>query len=198
MIYILSELHGVKQNSVAIQEYLDKYHIEDVFIEYFSMYEKEISDYVFKNLPLKSKGHIKYSEDGRLNTNLLLTLKDLAQKDKFKRVVLYATSGVETNSWNDREKGYIKNFKDNYRDVNTLIIGGHAHLTVKGDNTLGHYIKHNHPCEITKLIYKSGFIYNFGKRDVKDFENNNTQKDCKSIFIKKADPIDPKAINSLY
>src|SRR3989344_6392347 len=171
MIYILSEIHGVKENAQAIEYVIRKYNIKSIYIEYYTALEKEVRNFIFNNKPLRSSKFLELSDDGRMYYELLVTLRNLAKEGQIKEAYCYATSKA-TSSWNEREEEYYKEFKKRYEKStlrNCLIIIGNAHAKLlphkqKGIKYIpfGFYLNKKYKIKVVEIIYARGEYYNFG------------------------------------
>src|SRR3989344_7693746 len=171
MIYILSEIHGVKENAQAIEYVIRKYNIKSIYIEYYTALEKEVRNFIFNNKPLRSSKFLELSDDGRMYYELLVTLRNLAKEGQIKEAYCYATSKA-TSSWNEREEEYYKEFKKRYeksRLKDCLVIMGKAHAKLFSykQNVVrylpfAYKVSRGYEVEVIEIVYKKGEYYNFG------------------------------------
>lgn len=181
MVYILAELHGVKQNADAIRYFVNKYKITSVYLEYYPDLELEIQRFVYTSNPITNAQILNFFEDGRMYSELLLTLRKMYKNGEIKKVLCFADSSSE-DGWNSREKAYFKSFKSKYtEEENVLIVVGNLHaikvpfeIENKKAYSFTNLLSKKYEVHIIKLKYLNGRFYNFGIKDFKDYKNKLT------------------------
>ncbi|MDB5190211.1 MAG: hypothetical protein JWN49_537 [Parcubacteria group bacterium] len=171
-LFILGEMHGVKENPDIIYTLFKKFGFRGLSLEW----EPDLKHVAEKYLETGELNFhaIQDSPDGRVTGGHFALLKKLRDEGMLEQFVCF-DGGATGPAWNDRDEAMAKNILANLSDVPTLVVAGNLHaktepLTFDGEadeqHPMGERIQNQIPEVVSgKIEYDSGQFHNYGPRD---------------------------------
>lgn len=171
-LFILGEMHGVKENVDMIYTLFKKFSFRQLALEW----EPELKEVAEKYLESGELDFyaIKDSSDGRITAGHFALLNKLKSEGMLERLVCF-DGGSGGHGWNARDKAMAKNILDNLSDVPTLVVAGNLHaktepITFDDEPDEQHPMGENVRKEIPnvasgRIEYLSGHYHNYGTKE---------------------------------
>lgn len=204
MIYLLAEVHGVRENAIALKHFVDEKNVKNIYLEYFPNMEQEIQNFVYKGASLKSKKILDLSEDGRIYAELLIALRELYLNKLISAVFCYSKSEGK-GDWNKREQDYLKAFEERFNpEESAIVVMGNLHakreqfdLEGKSVTPFGKLLDEKYETKVIRLNYEGGGFYNFGVNKFTNYKDK-LERFEEEYTIKNATPVSKKDLEELY
>lgn len=179
-LFIMGEIHGVKENVDVIYTLFKKFGFRQLALEW----EPELVVVAEKfietgNLDFNS---IQDSPDGRVTAGHFALLKKLKDEGLLDKLICFDSPGA--TSWDERDANMAQNITEHLADSPTLVVAGDLHaevepITLKGDteehHPMGSLVKAQIPrVPSGKIEYLSGSYYNIEPQ--KFLENPEQEK----------------------
>ncbi len=171
-IFILGEMHGVKENAEIIYTLFRQFGFRQLALEWEPEL-REVAENYLETGELDFDA-IKDSPDGRVTAGHFALLKRLKDEGRLDRLVCF-DSGALGASWNHRDEAMAKNIIANLSDVPTLVVAGNHHAQIEPfsfkDETdvqhpMGEQVKKQIPnVSSGKIEYASGQFHNYGTQE---------------------------------
>ncbi len=170
-LFILGEMHGVKENVNIIYTLFKKFGFRRLALEW----EPKLKDVIEKFLESGELNFdtIKDSSDGRITAGHFALIKKLKSEGMLEHVVCF-DEGSEAE-WNKRDLNMARNILANLSDTPTLAVVGNLHAKMEPitfeDETgqqhpMGENIKKGIPTISSgKIEYLTGQFHNFGTQE---------------------------------
>jgi len=177
-LFILGEMHGVKENADIIYTLFKKFGFRQLALEWEPEL-KEVAEKYLESGELDFNA-IKDSPDGRVTAGHFVLLKKLKSEGMLEELVCF-DGGSSGHGWNERDVAMAKNILDNLSDIPTLIVAGNLHAKTEpitfGDepgkqHPMGENIRKEIPNVASgRIEYLSGQYHNYGTKDFSKFSN---------------------------
>lgn len=189
-LFILGEMHGVKENVDIIYTLIKKFGFRTLALEWETSLQQVVERYI-------ETGEIDFdsiqdSPDGRITAGHFALLKKLKEEGLLEKFLCYDGSGEF--DWNARDENMAKNILSELSDSPMLVVAGNLHASVDSitfddepgeRHPMGGQIKTHIPqVPSGKINYESGHYHNFG---VRDFSNDSDNVVLESKFSISAD-----------
>jgi len=171
-LFILGEMHGVKENVNVIYTLFKKFGFRRLALEW----EPKLKAVVDKFLELGELDFdpIKGSPDGRITAGHFALIKKLKSEGMLEQIVCF-DEGSDGADWNKRDLNMSKNILANLSDAPTLVVAGNLHARI-GPMTFDDEPDQQHPMgeNVKKIIpiissgkieYLTGQFHNFGTQE---------------------------------
>lgn len=168
-LFILGEVHGVKENVDVIYTFFKKFGFRQLALEW----EPELHDTIEKFL---ESGEVNFdaiqdSPDGRITAGHFALIKKLKSEKLLEGFICF-DGGSGGAGWNARDSSMAKNIIENISNVPILVVAGSRHTKLEtytfddepGDkHPMGENVKKEIPNVTSGNIeYQSGKFHNFG------------------------------------
>lgn len=179
-LFILGEMHGVKENVDVIYTLFKKFGFRQLALEW----EPALMDVAEKFI---ESGDIDFdaiedSPDGRVTAGHFALLKKLKDEGLLEKFVCF--DGTGEADWDARDESMAKNILGSLSDSATLVVAGNLHAKVEPltfddesdeHHPMGERVKMHIPdVPSGKIEYLSGQYHNFGTQDF--FEDPEQEK----------------------
>ncbi len=171
-VFILGEMHGVKENPDVIYTLFKKFGFRQLALEWEPKLERVVEK--FLELGELDFDVIQDSPDGRITAGHFALLKKLKSEGLLERLVFF-DGGSGGKGWNARDTSMTQNILANLSGVPTLVVAGNLHAktetihleTESGDqHPMGENIKKKIPGVASGHIeYMSGHYHNYGTQE---------------------------------
>lgn len=171
-LFILGEIHGVKENADIIYTLFKKFGFRQLGLEWEPKL-KEVAEKYLESGELDFDA-IKDSPDGRITAGHFALLKKLKFEGMLDNFICFDV-GSGIHGWNARDSSMAKNIIDNLSDMPTLVVAGNLHTKTEpitfGDDPgekypMGRCVKEDIPnVALGKIQYLSGQYHNYGIKD---------------------------------
>lgn len=173
-LFILGEMHGVKENADVIYTLFKKFGFRQLALEW----EPELKEVAEKYLESEELNFntIMDSSDGRITAGHFALLKKLKSEGMLEGLVCF-DGGSDGYGWNARDAAMAKNILNHLSDVPTLVIAGNLHAKTEpiifdedDDETgeqhpMGEIVKKKiHSVASGAIKYLTGQYHNFGRK----------------------------------
>lgn len=171
-LFILGEMHGVKENVDVIYTLFKKFGFRQLALEWEPEL-KHVAERYLESGELDFNA-IKDSPDGRITAGHFALLKKLKSEGILKGLVCF-DGGSGGHGWNARDAAMAKNILDNLSDIPTLVVAGNLHAKTEPitfddepgeQHPMGESIKKEVPNVASgRIEYFSGQYHNFGTKE---------------------------------
>ena len=171
-IFILGEMHGVKENVDIIYTLFKKFGFRQLALEWKPSLQI-VADKFLESGELDFDA-IKDSPDGRITAGHFALLRRLKDEGLLEQLVCF-DEGSGREGWNARDLNMAKNIISNLSNSPTLVMAGNLHtktepFNFKNESEEMHPMGENVKKEISDLIsgeieYLSGQYHNFGTQE---------------------------------
>lgn len=171
-LFILGEMHGVKENADIIYTLFKRFGFRQLALEWEPGL-REVAEKYLETGELDFDA-IQDSSDGRVTAGHLALLKKLKDDGMLDRLVCF-DGGATGPTWNDRDEAMTKNILAALSDVPTLAVAGNLHAKtdpirfdgeVDEQHPMGERVKRQIPNVLSgKIEYVSGQFHNYGTRE---------------------------------
>lgn len=171
-LFILGEMHGVKENADVIYTLFKKFGFRQLALEWEPEL-KEVAEKYLKSGELDFDA-IKDSPDGRITAGHFALLKKLKFEGMLEGLVCF-DRGSDGHGWNARDTAMAKNILDNLSDISTLVVAGNHHAKTEPitfddepdeQHPMGENIKKEIPNVASgRIEYLSGQYHNYGTKE---------------------------------
>lgn len=171
-VFILGEMHGVKENADVIYTLFKKFGFRQLALEW----KPELKQLVEKFL---ESGEIDFnalqdSPDGRITAGHFALLKKLRSEGMLEGLVCF-DGGSGGEGWNERDSTMAKNILANLSNVPTLVIAGYLHAKTEAihfddepgeQHPMGENVRKEIPDVASgRIEYLTGQYHNYGTND---------------------------------
>lgn len=186
-LFIVGEMHGVKENPDVIYTLFKKFGFRQLALEWEPGLRVVAEQYL-------ETGEIDFdaieeSPDGRITAGHFALLKKLKDEGLLEKLICFDGSGE--SDWDARDANMAKNILGGLSDSSTLVVAGNLHAKVEpitfndepGEHhPMGERIKAHIPdVPSGKIEYLSGQYHNFGTQDF--FEDPEQEKTGPKFYI---------------
>lgn len=171
-LFILGEMHGVKENADVIYTLFKKFGFRQLALEWAPEL-KEIAERYLESGELDFDA-IKDSPDGRITAGHFALLKKLESEGMLEGLVCF-DGGSGGHGWNARDAAMAKNILNNLSDMPTLVVAGNLHAKTEPitfddepdeQHPMGENIKKEIPSVASgKIEYLTGQYHNYGTKE---------------------------------
>lgn len=191
-LFILGEMHGVKENADVIYTLFKKFSFRQLALEW----EPELKAVAERYLELGELDFdaIKDSPDGRITAGHFALLKKLKSEGMLNRLVCF-DGGSSGHGWNARDSSMAKNILDNLSDTPTIVVAGNLHAKTEPitfddesgeQHPMGENIKKEIPDIVSgKIEYLSGQYHNYGTKELTKLSDKELPSEAR--FFKDED-----------
>jgi erythromycin esterase-like protein len=170
-LFILGEVHGVKENVDIIYTLFKKFNFRQLALEW----ESELQVVVEKYLETGEVDFdaIQNSADGRITAEHFALFNKLKNEGRLEKVICFDSSGAV--DWDTRDENMAQNILSELSDALTLVVAGNLHARVESitltdepgeHQPMGERIKAQVPSvPYGNIAYQSGQHHNFGPQD---------------------------------
>lgn len=171
-LFILGEIHGVKENTDVIYTLFNKFGFRQLALEW----KPELKDVAEKYLESGEIDFnaIKDSPDGRITAGHFSLLKKLKSEGMLEGLVCF-DGGSGVHGWNARDAAMAKNILGNLSDIPTLVVAGNLHTKTESitfddepgeQHPMGENIKKEIPSVASgRIEYLTGQYHNYGTNE---------------------------------
>lgn len=170
-VFILGEMHGVKENADVIYTLFKKFGFRQLALEWKPELEQVVEKFLESGeLDFDA---IKDSPDGRITAGHFALLKRLKFEGMLAGLVFF-DGGSGGHGWNARDAAMAKNILDSLSDVPTLVVAGNLHaktepITFDDEPNEQHPMGENVKKEIPnvasgRIEYLRGQYHNYGTK----------------------------------
>lgn len=180
-IFILGEMHGVKENVDVIYTLFKKFGFKQLALEWEPLL-KNVADKFLESGELDFDA-IKDSPDGRITAGHFALLRKLKDEGMLDQLVCF-DEGSGGEGWNARDSAMAKNILSNMSPSSTLVVAGNLHtktesFTFRDESGEKHPMGENIKKEIPHLAsgeieYVSGQYHNFGTQEFTEISEEKT------------------------
>lgn len=177
-LFILGEMHGVKENADVIYTLFKKFGFRQLALEWDPEL-KHIADKFLESGELDFNT-IQDSPDGRITAGHFALLKKLKSEGMLDKLVCFDDDSGR-GEWNARDAAMAKNILANLSDVPTLAVAGNLHtrtesMTLENEpdekHPMGEHIKKEIPDVASgRIEYLTGQYHNYGVKDFDRLDN---------------------------
>jgi hypothetical protein len=190
-LFLLGEMHGVKENPAIIYTLFKKFGFRNLALEWDSETKKTAEKFLATGeLDFDS---IRESPDGRITSGHFALLRKLKEEGLLKNLVCFDW-GAKGDSWDDRDASMATNIMDSLSEEPTLVVAGNLHAQVEPvvfddqaepHHPMGEQVKNKLPNVSSGSIeYLSGEFHNYGTRSFNEL--NDHQIPASARFYKSA------------
>lgn len=181
-LFILGEMHGVKENVDIIYTLFRKFGFRQLALEWKPEL-KAVAEHYLVTGELNFDA-IQDSPDGRITAGHFALLKKLKEEGLLGKLICF--DGTGPANWNERDENMAKNILSSLSDFPTLVVAGNLHVKVEpitfndepGEHhPMGERVKAHIPgVPSGKIEYLAGQYHNFGTQDFwEDPEQEKTE-----------------------
>jgi len=180
-VFILGEMHGVKENADVIYTLFKKFGFRQLALEW----ESELHQIVDKYLETGEVDfeEIQESPDGRITAGHFALIKKLHDEGMLDKLICFDGSGA--SGWNQRDANMAKNILEGISDTPTLVVAGNLHAKTEPikfedepeeHHPMGELVKMQIPnVPSGRIEYLAGHYHNYGTQEFfEDPELGNT------------------------
>lgn len=187
-VFILGEVHGVKENVDVIYTLFKKFGFRKLALEW----EPALKEMVEKFLEtgVLDFDAIQHSPDGRVTAGHFTLLKKLKSEGMLEEVLCF-DEGSNGNGWNARDAAMARNILANLSGSPTLVVAGNLHTKTKSitfedepgeKHPMGENVKKEIPDVATGTIeYATGQFYNFGVRNLSGLPETEVAQEVRFV-----------------
>lgn len=171
-LFILGEVHGVKENADVIYTMFKKFGFRQLALEWEPEL-KAVAERYLESGELDFDA-IKDSPDGRITAGHFALLKKLKSEGMLEGLVCF-DRGSGGHGWNARDVAMSNNILDNLSDISTLVVAGNLHAKTEPitfddepgeQHPMGENIKKEIPDVASgRIEYLSGQYHNYGTKE---------------------------------
>lgn len=171
-LFILGEVHGVKENVDVIYTLFKKFGFRQLALEW-NLELKNVAEKYLRSGEVDFVA-IKESPDGRITASHFALLKKLKSEEMLENIICFDGDSNE-HEWNARDATMAKNILNNLSGILTLVVAGNLHtktesITFNGEpgeqHSMGENIKREIPDVATgRIEYLSGQYHNYGTKE---------------------------------
>lgn len=191
-LFILGEIHGVKENADVIYTLFKKFGFRQLALEWEPQL-KAVAERYLESGELDFDA-IKDSPDGRITAGHFALLKKLKSEGMLEGLICF-DGGSGGHGWNARDEAMAKNILDNLSDVTTLVVAGNLHtktepITFDDEPDEQHPMGENVKKEISdvasgRIEYLSGQYHNYGTKEFTNLSDEELPSEAR--FFKDED-----------
>ncbi len=169
-LFLLGEIHGVRENPQIIYTLFKKFGFRNLALEWDSSL-KEVAEGFLKSGTLDFNA-LKNSPDGRITAGHFALLKKLREEGLLDELVCFDQGGG--GGWDERDALMAKNILTRPLHTKTLVVAGNLHTQTQPvfieneeHHPLGENLKKQIPNILSgKIQYSRGEYHNFGRRKI--------------------------------
>ncbi len=195
-LFLLGEMHGVKENADIIYTLFKKFGFRQLALEWRPEL-KEVAEHYLETGKLNTET-IEGGEYGHITAGHFALLKKLKSEGLLEKFICF--DGIPSDgSFNERDKIMAKNILNNISDDPTLVVSGNLHSKTESfvhDNDFNEYhpmgknIKKEIPrVPSGKIMYLQGQYYNLGIKDMANFSHKVNVPEARFFKNKKGEYI---------
>ncbi len=180
MIFVLGEMHGVKENADIIYTLFKKFGFRNLALEWEPSLHKKVEEFLATGIV--DFDSIKHSPDGRITAGHFALLKKLKDEGLLDTFICF-DQGSGLDDWDERDANMAKNILASLSSTPTLVVSGNLHTEMKPitfqeeegveeeHHPMGEIIKGQIPSVPSgRIKYLAGEFHNYG---TKEFEKKS-------------------------